>query len=225
MIQWILAVCAMLPMYLTALGEWENAQGKALIFQNAIQGWCSTEKALKLMDLIHDTQPEVCVEIGVFGGSSIYPMASALKFQKHGVIYAIDSWVKEDCIDGYESTDPNYTWWVSLDYEKIYQDFLHMLEDFRLLKYCNVLRMNSMSAVQYFSDESIDILHIDGNHSEQSALQDVLLFFPKVKTGGYIWFDDVNWSSTRKAVLYLSDRCEVIFDRSIGTECFLFQKI
>ena len=224
--RWLsLLVIAAAPIYLVASDRWENAQKKTLGHQSTIPGWCSAEKAIKMMDLIHDLHPKICVEIGVFGGSSIYPTASALKFQKSGIVYAVDPWDKEASIAGYALDDPNYLWWAAIDYEKMYRDFLQMLHDFFLTHYCKTLRMDSVAAVQLFDDESIDILHIDGNHSEDSSFRDAVMFFPKIKTGGYIWFDDVNWVSTRKASMFLSDRCELILDRSIGKECFLFQKL
>jgi hypothetical protein len=68
-----------------------------------------------MMDLIYEVKPEICVEVGVFAGSSIYPTASALKFLHCGVVYAIDSWNNLDCIKGYDSDDANYHWkWINL---------------------------------------------------------------------------------------------------------------
>lgn len=206
--------------------NWERNKKEVLFYQEEkyIQGWCSREKAEKLMDLIFDTHPKICVEIGVFGGSSIYPTACALKYLNNGVVYAIDPWSNEECLKGYTKGDPNYTWWSKLDLEKVYRGFKKMLQKFNLTSYCQILRMSSAQAVLQFQDDSIDILHIDGNHTEHVALADAKMFLPKVKKGGYIWFDDVNWSTTNKAVQYLTENCIFEETRSTST-CFLFKKL
>ena len=85
------------------------------------------------------------------------------------------------------------------------------------------MKTTSAKAVEEFEDESIDILHIDGNHTEDSAYFDAVHWLPKVKQGGYIWFDDVNWSTTNKAVRYMKDYCTLIESRSVGNECYLFK--
>ncbi|HEX2583361.1 MAG TPA: class I SAM-dependent methyltransferase [Chlamydiales bacterium] len=205
--------------------KWEKHKQKVMLEQKTIPGWCVYEKADKLMELIHETHPTVVVEIGVFGGSSVYPMAEALRYQKQGLIYAIDPWKTEDCQMGYTPDDPNYIWWTSLDLEKIYKDFTQLIKKNGLSNYCKIMRATSREAVHSFADESIDILHIDGNHTEDSAFTDATLFLPKVKKNGYIWFDDVNWSSTSKAVSYLLERCTFLPMRSVGNECYLFQKL
>jgi hypothetical protein len=170
-------------------------------------------------------QPDVCVEIGVFGGASIYPTAKALRYLKHGIVYAIDPWAKGDCQVGYDPEDLNYIWWSSLDLEKIYQGFLQLLTRHRLQPFCKPLRMTSKEALAHFSDNSVDILHIDGNHTEEVALFDATMWLPKVKSGGYIWFDDANWSTTARAVEYLLEHCERMKGvKAEGTECWLFRK-
>lgn len=203
--------------------DWIGYKSKVLPNLPQIDGWCSHDKAQNMMDLIYDTQPKVCVEIGVFGGSSIYPTASALSFLNSGVVYAIDPWSKEACGEGYEPGDPNYDWWTSIDLEQIYSRFMAMLQRHKLNNYCAVMRMTSTEACIYFGEEMIDILHIDGNHSEDSALNDAELFLPKVKKGGYIWFDDVNWASTSKAIEFLNEHCDQL-PEMFANNCILFQK-
>lgn len=205
--------------------KWEKYKQKVMVQQKKIPGWCNPEKADKLMDLIHETHPQCVVEIGVFGGSSVYPMAEALRFQEDGLIYAIDPWKAKDCQIGYTADDPNYLWWTEVNLEKVYINFTKLILNNNLAKYCRVMRTTSLEAADFFDDASIDILHIDGNHSEEAAFLDVELFFPKVKQNGYIWFDDVNWTSTSTAVKYLLDHCTFLPMRSIGDECYLFQKL
>lgn len=206
-----------------ALTQWQNYQNEVLVHQSSLEGWCTAKKAKSMMDLIYEIQPDLCVEVGVFGGSSIYPTASALKFLQKGQVYAIDPWETRFCLEGYAADNPNYVWWNQVDLDKIYFGFLDMLNRFQLNRYCTVLRATGLQTLDLFADESIDILHIDGNHTETSALSDVEHYFPKVKKGGYIWLDDVNWLSVSRAKEFLLSNAEKIESLSTN-EYFLFRK-
>ncbi len=200
---------------------WKTYQKDTLKMQSKLPGWCTQEKAAKMMDLIYEIKPTVCVEIGVFGGSSLIPTARALKYLKQGKVYAIDPWARLECLEGYSDQDPNYEWWSQINLEQIYQDFRTALYRLRLNPYCVVMRMTGEKALENFTDGSIDILHIDGNHTEDVALRDAQMYLPKMKKGGYIWFDDANWSSTRKAWEFLSLNCTKDEEHSTN-EYFLF---
>jgi len=202
---------------------WVKFKKKALSYQKSIPGWCSFKKADKMMNLIYETSPKICVEIGVFGGSSVYPTAMALKFLGKGKIYAIDPWKNDECLEGYAKNDPNYIWWNKINLNKTYNNFKRMIDRKKLSDFCQIMRTTSEQAVKSFNDESIDILHVDGNHTEQKALSDVQNFLPKVKRGGYIWFDDANWATTSKAVSYLKEKCELILD--VEGNYLLFKKL
>lgn len=186
-----------------------------------VEGWCSEEKATKIMDLILETQPEVCVEIGVFGGASILPTAKALKWNKKGVVYAIDPWETLECIKNYDNDELNRDWWAKVDLKYVYDSYLKLIDFHHVKRYVKTMKMTSEEAAPLI--DTIDILHIDGNHSEESSMFDTLTYFPKVKDGGYIWFDDHHWETTGKAFQYLSERCDVIEVVDNGN-CYLFKK-
>jgi len=205
---------------------WENYKKRTMPYQQHIHGWCSKEKAEKMMDLVQRTSPKICVEIGVFGGSSVYPMAKALKYLNKGKIYAIDPWKNNECTDGYSKDDPNAIWWNNQDLERMYKYFINtIIRDNKLSDFCHTMRMTSKEASFFFKDDSIDILHIDGNHSEEKALFDAKTWLPKVKKGGYIWFDDCNWASTAQALKYLEPFVTLRYEESLeDMSCLLFRK-
>src|SRR3990167_4878459 len=188
--------------------DWVAYQQNILGHQSAIHGWCTEEKATQMMNLVKEVSPKICVEIGVFGGSSIYPTAAALKYLGKGMVYAVDPWETDDCLVGYDPNDPNYAWWSQVNLEEIYLGFLQMLDTYNLVHYCMPMRTTGKAALALFRDGSIDILHIDGNNTEEEALADGKMFLPKVKSGGYIWFDDVNWKTTKSAIEYLTFYCD-----------------
>jgi glycosyltransferase involved in cell wall biosynthesis/cephalosporin hydroxylase len=179
-----------------------------------VKGWCDAEKACAMMNLVSEVQPDVCIEIGVFAGASALPTAAALKFLGHGVLLAIDPW------DNEESTrnlleGAIKEWWNDVDMDRIYRAYLRLVHEFGLEKYCVTLKETSASAAPKIS--AIDILHIDGNHSEASSFFDVFTYLPKVKHGGYVWFDDPDWTeghdqipTTKKAVDFLENSCTLV---------------
>jgi len=223
--KWLILALLTLSSIAHAEMNWDAYVATTLKHQDQVEGWCTDEKSKAMMELIRMVKPEVCVEIGVFGGASIYPTARALRYNKKGVVYAIDPWRHIDCQEGYDADDVNYQWWTQVDLERIYRGFLIMLKRFRLVDYCKVIRGTSVEALPEFEDGSIDILHIDGNHSELTSLRDVRNYLPKVKSGGYIWMDDANWPTTQRAVEELTERCEPIEDWTVhgSSLCLLFR--
>jgi hypothetical protein len=57
-----------------------------------------------------------------------------------------------------------------------------------------MLRKLSMDAIHEFQDASLDFVYIDGNHEYKYALEDILAWYSKLKSGGMIAGDDV-WST------------------------------
>ena len=190
-----------------------------------LHGWCSPPKADKLIEIILENKPSICVEIGVFGGSSLVPQALALYYNKHGIIYGIDPWANDAALEEMIHED-HKSWWQILNLEEVYEKCKYSLSLLGVEKYCVLIRDKSENAYLKFEDESIDLLHIDGNHSEVLSYKDATLYFPKVKSGGYIFFDDIWWTenqqvTTRKAVLYLMERCTRI---DLIEDCLVLKK-
>lgn len=183
-----------------------------------LDGWCSLEKAKAMVELVLEYRPLVSVEIGVFGGRSLIAQALACKSIQHGHVHGIDPWTAGDALNGVQEKE-NIDWWGKLDYQKIYRNCLVAVLEYDVSDYCTVLRMTSDRAHAAF--DYIDVLHIDGNHSEAASTLDVCLYLPKVRSGGYIWFDDVDWPTTKNAIRLVEERCEKISE--VGT-CSLYRK-
>lgn len=184
-----------------------------------MEGWCSQEKASAMADLILAEKPNTVVEIGVFGGRSLIPQALALQANDKGTIYGIDPWKKEAALEG-EVGAANAEWWNSLDLHKIHNYCMDQIWANQLDKFCIILQTSSHHCAHLFN--RIDILHLDGNHSELSSCRDVNNYLPYVRPGGFIWFDDTDWTTTQKAIqLIESSNCEKI--KTVGT-CNLYLK-
>ena len=107
-------------------------------------------------------------------------------------------------------------------FEFIYKDVCEIIENNDLSKTISLIRKPSEDAFNSFENESIDIVHIDGNHNEMNASRDILLYLPLVKKGGYIIMDDSNWDSVRNSInKFLLPYCDLVID--IG-QCSYYKK-
>lgn len=154
-------------------------------------GWCTLDKAGCLIDYVNEicsrVQSPKCVEIGVYAGKSILPVALELKRHGKGIVHAIDPWSNEEAVKGYSDLDFNF--WNNIDLNRALNIFRVSISEFQLESYVDIVRSTSDEAPEY---HDIDLLYIDGQHTEQ-ALKDARKYATHVKDGGYCLVDDVNW--------------------------------
>lgn len=174
--------------------EVDKIKQKAFQFMKQLEGWCSQEKASLLIDLIIKAKPDTVVEIGVFGGKSLIPMGYALKALKKGKIYGIDPWDSQASIQGM-TDEVNKKWWQSIDHDAIRRGLVSKISLFDVEKQIELIQSTSEDAPPIYD---IDILHIDGNHSEEASFLDVTKWVPLVKSGGWIILDDLTWYENGK---------------------------
>jgi hypothetical protein len=185
----------------------------------AIAGWCSPKKAEAMMDLVFATLPETCVEMGVFGGSSLFPTACALKYLNHGVVYGIDAWHPGVAIRYYPLNSVHRYWWAQQNLDLHYQNCLSLIRKHRLDPFCVLFKETFASALSKIV--SIDILHIDATHTNEGDFIDAIPYIRKVKKMGYIWFD--GWPNSPDTYEYLKPRCRIQKVLDSGN-CILLQK-
>lgn len=183
----------------------QKAKVEAFQMMDQLEGWCSKLKATILMDIIFGMQPKVVVEIGVFGGKSFVPMAQALKYNGSGIAYGIDPWTKSASSVGMEKENLDY--WGKLDHDMILTGLIKKIREFRLENQISLIRKTSADAAPI---NNIDMIHIDGNHSEETSFIDVCKWVPLVRKGGIIIFDDLDWHTTGRAVQWLNENCEKV---------------
>lgn len=66
-----------------------------------------------------------------------------------------------------------------------------------------LLRQMSADAAHEFADESLDFVHIDGNHTFDYVAMDIIQYVPKVRKGGLIIIHDYcnfQWSGVTQAI-------------------------
>ena len=128
-------------------------------------------------DLVGVIRPKLTVELGVYNGLSFFTFCQAMvEFNVDGVAYAVDCWEGDAHTESYD--------------DSIYQEVAtHARDHYRGIAY--LLKMYFNDALQHFSDESIELLHIDGLHTYDAVKEDFSNWYPKVKPGGIILFHDV----------------------------------
>lgn len=183
----------------------------AFACMDQVHGWCSHHKASILIDIILAIKPKTIVEIGVWGGKSLLPMAYTLKVFGCGKAYGIDPWDNEASLEGVQH-ESNIAYWGQIDHNGVLHRLIDVIDQYELQDHVELIRATSIGAPEI---QDIDILHIDGNHSEITSFIDVTKWVPLVKRGGWIIFDDMNWFengqvTTSKAVEYLNTHCHKI---------------
>ncbi|HSX12954.1 MAG TPA: class I SAM-dependent methyltransferase [Chlamydiales bacterium] len=173
-----------------------------------LEGWCSEKKASILLDYILRIKPDRVVEIGVFGGKSLIPIALCLKENGKGKIYGIDPWDNLASIHGMLD-EANKTWWNQIDHQKIKWGLIDKIWQLGLNDQVELWQTTSADSS---SIPDIDILHIDGNHSAEMSYEDVIKWVPLVKKDGLIIFNDMNWTengiiTTKSAIEWLNSIC------------------
>lgn len=194
----------------------------------SLDGWCSPQKATALANAILKDRPSVVVEIGVFAGRSLIAMALAVKQNGSGIVFGIDPWLVDASVE-HQTDRVNVDWWGKLDHDLIYRRCMQACTTQGVLDHTVLIRGKSQQVAgllrRSILDRVIDMLHIDGNHSEETSSFDVVNYVPLVRPGGVVVFDDTNWETTKKAQELLSGLCDFqFFCETEGQQCAFYLK-
>lgn len=128
-------------------------------------------------DLIAAFMPSLVVELGTHWGESYFAFCQSIFENGQDCrSYAVDHWLGEAQSGLYG--------------DEIFEDVKHYNET-HYSQFSHLLRMSFDDALSRFSDESIDLLHIDGFHTYQAVSHDFRSWLPKVKSGGIILLHDI----------------------------------
>lgn len=114
----------------------------------------------------------VVVEVGVLVGLFSELILEKLRPRE---LHLVDPWLND-------GTDPGSKPWLNLEAQ--YQSVLR-----RFCKRKDVVKVHRIKSVEAslkFADGSLDFVYIDGNHVYEYVLLDCLLWWPKVKPGGFL---------------------------------------
>ena len=169
----------------------------------SLPGWCTPYKAKRIMHIALEAAAlggERAVELGVYGGRSLVALAMGLRLAGRGMIDGIDSWSSEDCLEGEQSDVDKKLWGQDTDYEALVQHTMDGVQRFGVAAFARVVRKRTTDALADYEDGSIDLMHLDSNHSELVSCRDVTAWLPKMAKRA-IWIaDDTNWPSMQRAL-------------------------
>ncbi len=129
-------------------------------------------------DLVATLQPRVVVELGVDRGESFFAFCQSAIENKTGTrCFGVDTWRGDQHAGGYDDTTFAQ---VSAYNRANYESF------------STLIRASFDEALEQFEPESIDLLHIDGLHTENAVRHDIESWMPKVRPGGIILLHDID---------------------------------
>jgi predicted O-methyltransferase YrrM len=138
-------------------------------------------KFLYSLCYMQDLEGDV-VEIGSWQGRSSTFLARAVKESKNGNFYAIDHFAGNVGKENFYAIDGSLS--------NLKDNFNKNLSKFGLSDTVNLLDMINTEAVEKIKDKIIRFLFIDGDHTKNGVQKDIELFFPLLKQGSIIVFDD-----------------------------------
>jgi hypothetical protein len=132
-------------------------------------------------DLVAVMKPALLVELGVDRGESYFAFCQAAAENQTGTrCFGIDTWRGDQHAGGYDETT----------FAQVSEHNRAKYESFSTL-----LRSSFDDALARFQAESIDVLHLDGLHTEAAVRHDVKSWLPKLRPGGILLLHDVRVQS------------------------------
>ena len=171
-----------------------------------------------------EDKPIKYLEIGVLCGLNAIAVESHFGKHHDSEIYCVDPW---DILNiEYQNTSASD---IEYDHSFNYHQFKkNVAETTREYKFKEFKGFSS-NIIPQFQNDFFDIIYIDGNHSTENVLEDAVLSYRKLKSKGYLIFDDYGkievktGSVTQKGIDAFVDcysRCVEVVG-NIGDQLFL----
>jgi glycosyltransferase involved in cell wall biosynthesis/chromosome segregation ATPase len=145
--------------------------------------------------LIEKLKPTIFVELGTHSGNSYFAFCQAVvELGLKTKCFAVDTW------DGDEQAG---------FYGKEVYDRVAKINQTQFSKVSNLMKMRFEDALTYFSDSSIDLLHIDGFHTYEAVKNDFENWLPKMSKQGVILLHDINVRERQFGVWKLFDELKL----------------
>lgn len=141
---------------------------------------CKEKEILKRLPDIH--YPYKYLEVGVYKG---YNLAIIGQQRYHAKIYGIDLWKNQNSIE-YQQTNDDLSHMSDDAHEQAYQETLAHTWFLRSQGRIALERAHSLKAATAFTDHSLDMVFLDGDHSYNAVIKDVNAWKNKVKKDGWL---------------------------------------
>lgn len=141
---------------------------------------------MTLFSLVVSTRARRVIEIGRFRGFSTIALAGGLRLLREG--WEETSMAKARPDVDYARHESKEVMLVSIDPNPT-EEARSRVESIGASEYVKFIDASSADAAAYVSGEC-DLLFVDGDHSFEGCWQDVLLYAPKLRVGGYMVLHD-----------------------------------
>lgn len=125
--------------------------------------------------LVAMTDAKKVCEIGSWVGESTSHWANAIK-DNGGKVVSVD-WFKGNIGTGLDTIANTVD---------VYEIFISNMVELGIRDMVEVFHMESVEAVKFINDESMDIVFIDASHDYENVSKDISAWYPKVRRGGII---------------------------------------
>jgi hypothetical protein len=181
-------------------------------------GGCSASKGYLMAWLIRRFNITRSVDIGVYRGRSLLPQAIAHQSHTGGIAYGVDPWLNSEAR---ENDNPTLRKAIddfidATDFPAIYEGLIALIRRLNLDRNCTLVRESSREAIRNFDNGQITfgLIHVDGNHDTDRVMEDLSLYLPRLRPGGFVLIDDVSWDSIKPAYSIVSKRFYRIYQRT-----------
>lgn len=150
-------------------------------FYFSIPGWFGFEDIYREAVERYDG---VFVEVGAWKGrSTAFLAVQAIRSGKPIELHVVDTFAGSDEAAHHEDPDlPNLRAVFDCNLEPV-------------LERLTVHQMTSVEAAGLFADGSVSFVLLDGAHDYESVKADIAAWLPKVKPGGWLCGDDIEWGT------------------------------
>jgi len=135
------------------------------------------------------------VEVGSFLGQSTAAMGKFIKDSGKNIdFHAVDIFELSDFSD-----EPHYDA-VKKHGGDFLSTFINNIKLAGVAEYITPVKAKSTEAAEQYADRSISFLMIDASHAYEDVVEDIEVWYPKIKLGGIISGDDYDFEEVEKAV-------------------------
>ena len=135
----------------------------------------------KILELVDQYRPKVCVELGTWMGASAIPVARSIR-RWGGTLTCVDTWAGDVRPDGaHRDAIPSPPWMLV--------GYARNLQQSGVSGNVRLIPATTQDAAQWWT-EPIDYLYIDAAHDYESVRADLRAWVPHVRPGGLILGDD-----------------------------------
>lgn len=128
-------------------------------------------------------RPIQYLEIGAHCGVNVVCVAASYASHPDSKIYAIDPWEDYEEYPEYKGVQKSH-----------FDAFQHNIKEYPAIeRKVKSLKGYSHEIIPTFQNDFFDMIYVDGNHQPEYVLEDGVLAFRKLKSGGILIFDDYNF--------------------------------